>query len=167
MNVEITRITKEQEETFLNFYNLYLYDLSVYTGEDPKENGEFDPANTYLYLERDELYPYFIINEGIPIGFVLICSPPFVSEEVNYTIQELFLLKKYRGKNLAYQAIETVLGKHKGTFSISQLEENKPAVRFWKKYYQEHNISFNEEQENIPIEGLEGLHKLITQTFEN
>lgn len=27
LNIEITRITKEQKETFLNLYNLYLYEF--------------------------------------------------------------------------------------------------------------------------------------------
>jgi hypothetical protein len=38
-------------------------------------------------------------------------------------------------------------------------------VRFWKKYYEEHNIDFFEERETIEIDGI-GLQKVISQTFE-
>lgn len=41
-----------------------------------------------------------------------------------------------------------------------------PAVSFWRKFYQEHNLKYSERQENIEIEGLEGLHKVITQSIE-
>lgn len=167
MAIEITRITKDQRDTFLNLYNLYLYDLSEYTAEDPEENGKFDPTNTYLYLERDELHPFFIRYLDKPIGFILVCSPPFVPEGVDYTIQELFLLKKYRGNNIASKGIEKVLDQFKGKFSIGQLEANKPAISFWKKYYQKHNIDFIEVRESIEIDGLEGLQKTVSQSFEN
>ncbi|WP_172251427.1 GNAT family N-acetyltransferase [Saccharibacillus deserti] len=166
MDVEIGRISKDQKDKFLNLYNLYLYDLSQYTGEDPQENGQFDPTNTYLYLERDELYPFFIKYEEKTVGFILVCSPPFVAGGVDYTIQELFLLRKYRGLNIASKGVAKVLGQFKGKISISQLEANKPAVYFWRKYYREHNLKYTEDQECIEINGLEGLHKVITQTIE-
>lgn len=121
MNIEITRINKEQKDKFLNLYNLYLYDLSQYTGEDPKENGKFDSTNTYLYLERDELHPFFIMYEEKTIEFILICSPPFVSERADYIVQELFLLKKYRGMNIASKGIEKVLVQFTGKISLVSL----------------------------------------------
>lgn len=167
MNVDIVKISKEHKNKFLSLYNLYLYDLSQYTGEDTQENGQYDPTNTYLYLERDELHPFFIEYEGKTVGFILICSPPFVPEGVDYTIQELFLLKKYRGKNIASICVSKVLERFEGNISISQLEENKPAVHFWKTYYREHNLNYTEVHDSIQLDGLDGWHKVLTQTFEN
>jgi len=167
MNVDLKRIQLDQKEKFLNLYNLYLYDLSQYTGEDPQDNGVFDPTNTYLYLEREELFPFFLQYEDKTIGIILICSPPFVPAGIDYTVQELFLLKKYRGMNIASKAVAKVLTHFEGKFSISQLEANKPAVNFWKKYYQEYNINIVEEERSSEIDGLEGVHKILTQTFEN
>jgi len=86
LNIEITRIARDQKETFLNLYNLYLYDLSEFTLEDPTNSGAFDPTNTCLYLEKDELHPYFIVNDSKIIGFILVCAPPFVPEDVDYTL---------------------------------------------------------------------------------
>ncbi|PZD97257.1 GNAT family N-acetyltransferase [Paenibacillus sambharensis] len=167
MHLEIVRINKGQMDKLLNLYNLYLYDLSQYTGEDPQENGVFDPTNTYLYLEREELHPFFIIYDGKAVGFVLVCSPPYTAPGIDYAVQELFLLKKYRGKNLASQAITKIFDQFKGKISISQLELNTPAVSFWRKYYQEHNLIYSEEQESIVIDGLEGQHTVITQIVDN
>ncbi|MFC7681727.1 GNAT family N-acetyltransferase [Paenibacillus sp. GCM10028914] len=165
MNIQITRINQEQQELFLNLYNLYLYDLSEFTGDEPKDNGNFDPTNTYLYLERQELHPYFIKTNEKVIGFILVCSPPFVIEEVDYTIQELFLLKKYRGRNIAARAVELVISKLDGTVRVEQLKINKSAVRFWKKFFEHHNIGFTEMEESIEIEGLEGQHTIVSQEF--
>ncbi|MDM5279170.1 hypothetical protein QUF95_17360 [Paenibacillus silvae] len=84
MDIEITKITKDQADTFLNLYNLYLYDLSEYTCEDPKDDGKFDPTNTYLYLERDELHPFFVMNLGKPIGFLRLFQKELILQYRNY-----------------------------------------------------------------------------------
>lgn len=56
MNIEIKRIMKEQKETFLNLYNLYLYDLSEFTLDDPINNGVFDPTFPYLFRKLQVLH---------------------------------------------------------------------------------------------------------------
>ncbi|WP_339303394.1 GNAT family N-acetyltransferase [Paenibacillus sp. FSL R5-0519] len=165
MNVQITRILAEQKELFLNLFNLYLYDLSEYSGEDLLEEGKYDPTNTYLYLERDELHPFFIQYEGKVIGFVLACSPPYVPEDVDYTVQELFLVKKYRGQGLAAQAVDLVLAQFQGRFKVEQLANNAAAVSFWKKYYEQHQIEYTESEYNIEIDNITGSHRILSQTF--
>ncbi|MFX3647837.1 MAG: GNAT family N-acetyltransferase [Paenibacillus sp.] len=165
MNVEITRILAEQKELFLNLFNLYLYDLSEFSGEDLLEEGTYDPTNTYLYLERDELHPFLIQYDGKVIGFVLVCSPPYVPEEVDYTVQELFLVKKYRGQGLAAQAVDSVFAQFQGRFKVEQLANNAAAVSFWKKYYEQHQIEYTESEYNIEIDNITGSHRILSQTF--
>jgi len=166
MNIEITQINKDQKELFLNLYNFYLYDLSEYTGDDLRDEGMFDSTNTYLDLERSELFPYFIKKNDKIIGFVLVCSPPFVDENIDYAIQELFVFRKYRGKNIAKQAVELVLGTLEGIIRVEQLKVNHSAIRFWNKFYKEHSIfKLSEREESIAIEGLEGIHTIIKQEF--
>ncbi|SDL82393.1 Predicted acetyltransferase [Paenibacillus sp. OK060] len=165
MNVQITRIDKSQKELFLNLYNLYLYDLSEFSGEDLLKEGKFDPTNTYLYLERAELHPFFILDEGKVIGFVLVCSPPYVDEDIDFTVQELFLVKKYRGQGLAAQAVDLVFAQFQGRFKVEQLANNRSAVSFWKKYYEQHHIEYVESEYSIEIENIAGSHRILSQTF--
>jgi predicted acetyltransferase len=165
MNVQITRIDNSQKELFLNLYNLYLYDLSEFSGEDLLEEGKYDPTNTYLYLERSELHPFFIHYEGKVIGFVLVCSPPYVDEDVDFTIQELFLVKKFRGQGLAAQAVDLVFAQFQGRFRVEQLANNQSAVSFWKKYYEQHHIEYVESEYSIEIENIAGSHRILSQTF--
>ncbi|WP_419891640.1 GNAT family N-acetyltransferase [Paenibacillus xylanexedens] len=165
MNVQITSILAEQKELFLDLYNLYLYDLSEFSGEDLLEEGKYDPTNTYLYLERDELHPFLIQYEGKVIGFVLVCSPPYVPEGVDYTVQELFLVKKYRGQGLAAQAVDLVFAQFEGTFKVEQLASNAAAVSFWKKYYEQHQIEYTESAYHIEIDNIAGSHRILSQTF--
>ncbi|WP_340019752.1 GNAT family N-acetyltransferase [Paenibacillus sp. FSL H7-0940] len=165
MDVQITSILAEQKELFFNLYNLYLYDLSEFSGEDLLEEGKYDPTNTYLYLERDELHPFLIQYEGKVIGFVLVCSPPYVPEGVDYTVQELFLVKKYRGQGLATQTVDLVFAQFEGTFKVEQFANNATAVSFWKKYYEQHQIEYTESEYNIEIDNITGIHQILSQTF--
>ncbi|OPG98788.1 GNAT family N-acetyltransferase [Chryseobacterium mucoviscidosis] len=165
MSLQITRIDNSQKELFLNLYNLYLYDLSEFSGEDLLEEGKYDPTNTYLYLERAELHPFFIQYEGKVIGFVLVCSPPYVDDDVDYTVQELFLVKKYRGQGLAAQAVDLVFEQFQGRFKVEQLANNQSAVSFWKKYYNQQHIEYVESEYSIVIDNIAGSHRILSQTF--
>ncbi|WP_040952739.1 GNAT family N-acetyltransferase [Gorillibacterium massiliense] len=166
MKIQVIRMKREDQEKFLNLYNLYLYDLSEYNGDELKEDGKFDPTNTYLYLERDELQPFFIIKDDKVVGFILICSAPFVSDGIDYSIQELFVLKKYRGNQIAGKAVELVLEKLEGKIRVEQLKANKAAVHFWKKFYNQTDIKYSEGEEVVEIEGLEGKHIIVFQEFK-
>ncbi|RRJ65237.1 GNAT family N-acetyltransferase [Paenibacillus oralis] len=165
MDVSISEILPEHKELFLNLYNLYLYDLSEYTGEDPAEDGRFDTSNNDLYLERKELFPYFIHYSGKMVGFVLVCAPPFVPDGIDYTVQELFLLKKYRGRQVAQTAVAEVMGRLSGRVRVEQLKNNAAAVAFWRSFYKRHSIIYTETAESVEIEGLPGVHELLAQTF--
>lgn len=165
MSFRLARINPEQREEFLNLYNLYLYDLSPFNGDEMRDDGTFDPTNTYLYLERDELHPFFIRYEERTVGFILVTSKPFVDEGVDYSIQELFVLKKYRGMNLASLAVEQVLATFKGRFRVAELKNNAAAVRFWNKFYKDHNIRYTENEETIELERLEGKLQIVYQDF--
>ncbi|BFH68954.1 MAG: GNAT family N-acetyltransferase [Paenibacillus dendritiformis] len=165
MSLRIVEIYPDRKETFLNLYNLYLYELSAYTGEDIQADGTFEWNDTHLYFERNELHPYFITYDDRLAGFILVCSPPFVPKGIDYTIQELFVLKKYRGKNLASEAVIEVLNRFPGSYSVEQLKNNIAAVRFWKKFYKEQKIDFLEREDSIELEGLPGTYELLSQTF--
>ncbi|RCX21428.1 putative acetyltransferase [Fontibacillus phaseoli] len=165
MNLQLSEIGVSEKELFFNLYNLYLYELSSYTGEDVREDGKFDLGNTHLYLEKQALIPYLIRADEQIAGFVLICSPPYTPNEEEYSIQELFLLKKFRGRNLAAETVSQVFHLHPGTYHVEQLENNFAAVRFWKKLYANLKISFVEERTSVTIDGLPGEHGIVSQRF--
>ncbi|WP_242069722.1 hypothetical protein [Paenibacillus dendritiformis] len=74
-------------------------------------------------------------------------------------------MKKYRGKNLASEAVHAVLNRLPGSYSVEQLKNNIAAVRFWKKFYKEQKIDFREREDSIELEGLPGTYEMLSQTF--
>ncbi|MBT2644896.1 hypothetical protein J7I80_22000 [Bacillus sp. ISL-41] len=62
-------------------------------------------------------------------------------------INDFFILNPYRGIGVAKASVSEIFSQNKGSYYISQLVQNKPAVRFWNKIYQQHGIGFEEHKE--------------------
>ncbi|MEI4802499.1 GNAT family N-acetyltransferase [Bacillus sp. FJAT-51639] len=160
MNIALEIVSTEQLEILKNFYALYLHDLSEFSPTlHPNENGFFEFDAFELICNRDELSPYFITYERKYVGFLLFAKTPFTAPETDFCINDLFLLKAYRGKNIADQAILELLKQNKGTYYVMQLKSNKTAIHFWEKFYQKNGIQYQ------AAEKMDGDDLCLTQTF--
>ncbi|OMF94774.1 GNAT family N-acetyltransferase [Paenibacillus sp. FSL R7-0337] len=133
MKATIQQITDTNKEQFENLFNYYLYELSAYSQEDIGAEGTFEMEDISPYYRDERLYPYFItFNEKI-VGFILVTSPPFVAKEVDYSVQELFVLPKYRGTNIAKDAVLQIFKLYSGRYEVGMFKSNVKAVKFWTK----------------------------------
>ena len=133
MKATIQQITHTNKEQFENLFNYYLYELSAYSREDIGTEGTFEMEDISPYYRDGRLYPYFItINEKI-VGFILVTSPPYVAEAVDYSVQELFVLPKYRGTSIAKDAVMQIFKLHSGRYEVGMFKLNLKAVKFWTK----------------------------------
>ncbi|MCI0767831.1 GNAT family N-acetyltransferase [Bacillus sp. TL12] len=89
----------------------------------------------------------------------MLAKSPFTAPETDYCINDFFLLKAYRGKKIANQAILQLLKQYKGTYYVMQLKNNNTAVNFWKKFYQKNGIK------NQEVEKTSDNKLCLTQTF--
>ena len=71
---------------------------------------------------------------------------------MDFGINDLFILNKYKGKGFGRQAVKELFQEKHGKYFVIELVENKPAVLFWKKLYKEFNIKFEEQAELIDEE---------------
>ncbi|GFN33001.1 hypothetical protein PCURB6_32610 [Paenibacillus curdlanolyticus] len=133
MKVTLQQITESNKEQFENLFNYYLYELSPYSREDIGTKGTFEMEDISPYYRDERLYPYYImLNERIA-GFILVTSPPYVAEDVDYSVQELFVLPKYRGTNIAQDAVVQIFKLYPGRYEVGMYKSNIIAVKFWTK----------------------------------
>ncbi|MCM3132721.1 GNAT family N-acetyltransferase [Paenibacillus polysaccharolyticus] len=153
MNVTIQQITDTTKEQFENLFNYYLYELSAYSQEDIGTKGTFEMEDISPYYKDERLYPYFITcNEKI-VGFILVTSPPYVANEVDYSVQELFVLPKYRGSNIAKDAVMQIFKLYPGRYEVGMFKSNLKAVKFWTKLISTLDVSVSVEDGFIEIQG--------------
>ncbi|MBS7429435.1 GNAT family N-acetyltransferase [Virgibacillus sp. 19R1-5] len=100
----------------------------------------------------DGLSPYFIQLGGDIIGFILLLERPFLNKSNDYGINDFFILNKYKGKGLAFQAVEKLFKEKQGQYFVIQVAENRRAIAFWKKVYNRLNIETHERQDIIDDE---------------
>ena len=146
MNIEIKLATQENGFIIKNMYPLYLHEISFLHGNLPNEYGiyEEEPIKTLaeqydeqqIWFEKpEELFPYLIMADGIPAGFCLVGSGPYVPKEVDFYIYETFLLLPFRGKEIGERCVKEIFDKHKGKWMLftHSTDNNKRAQAFWHK----------------------------------
>ena len=118
---------------------LYNYDFSEFSNDDLNEYGYYGYPYIDKYWTEEGRYPFFIRVDGKLAGLVLVRSCcEYNNLERPHNIAEFFVMKKYRHKGVGKLAAIKVFDKYKGSWEISQWDNNIPAQKFWEKVISEY-----------------------------
>lgn len=147
----LLRPAQETEAPILrNLYSLYLHDLSKYTTNiDIGQDGFFHYSDLDLFWGTEGISPYFIKSGNDIIGFLLLLERPFLKKENDFSINDIFILNKYRGKGFGRKVLEILFEKKRGAYYVIELVGNLPAVSFWKNVFTHFHIEFEEKRELV------------------
>jgi predicted acetyltransferase len=118
---------------------LYFYDFSEMEPEgsaqmDVDAAGRFGP---YPYLDdywREEgRVPLLIEADGKPAGFALINRHSHFGGFVERNMGEFFVLRKYRRRGVASEAVRQVLAAYPGRWEVAVVARNAAAQSFWPR----------------------------------
>ena len=148
MGLEIVEATKNDSEVLENLMSLYLQDMSEFANFiKPDADGSYKYQNLHYYWEKEGLSAYFIRIDSETAGFILSNRPPFVPEDCEISIQEFFILKKFRSKGFGREAALKFLDRFPGKYFVAQLRKNRPAIEFWHSIYKIRGLDYNEREE--------------------
>jgi len=146
MEIKVQLANENNQNIIKNLYPLYLYDLSEIYGNVPNEFGIFEDGPIKTLEEQYDvqnvwfqkpglLYPHIIFVDEMPAGFALVATGEYAPNEIDNFMFEFFLLRPYRGKNIAEIAATQVFDKFKGKWELytNQTETNKKGQSFWSK----------------------------------
>jgi predicted acetyltransferase len=147
MRVELMPSTSETAHQILNLYPLYLHDLSEFSGELPNRHGIYEPENsvrtlaeqsslayqTVWWQKPNVLFPFLVTTEGTPIGFAMLSTPPFTEPDVDFKIQEFFIVRSCRNKGVGERAAIELFGRFSGRWEAAVLPGNEKARNFWSR----------------------------------
>jgi aminoglycoside 6'-N-acetyltransferase I len=159
MNIEVILTDKEKAYIINNIYPIYLHDLSEHYGNLPNKHGVYEDSDEYkTLLEQNEvfniwwekphcLYPFLILADEIPAGFIFVSKPPYASPKTDYYVAEFFLLRPFRGKGIGSYAAESVFNMFRGKWELftNPLEKNLRGQKFWRKTVSEYTKGAYEE----------------------
>lgn len=141
MKVDLIRASTEEKSIVQNLYPLYLHDLSEFIDDiDINEKGLFNIRFLDLFWQNDSLFAFLIRVDNKLAGFTLLSTPPYTSMEVDYLVNEFFVLKKYRRRGVGRLAAFELLNKFQGRWEIYESPTNKLAQVFWRKIIREYTL---------------------------
>lgn len=153
--IKLERTSESSSELLKNLYSMYLHDLSSYTSSlQINSQGIFEFDGFDFFWKKEGIQPYFIMYDEKIVGFLLLLSASFTKDRIDYSINDFFILKGYRGKEVARRAVEACFKECKGIYYISQLKANKQAVSFWRKTYQILNLAYKEYEDVVDDEAV-------------
>ena len=147
LKIDVKLTDKRNAYIIKNLYPLYLYDLSKHYNRLPNVHGIYEDSDNCQTLEEQVaiqniwwekpniLFPYLILVDDIPAGFVLIASPPHCNKGIDFFVNEFFLIQSLRGQGIAEHAAKIVFEQLNGNWELftNPLDKNIVGQKFWRK----------------------------------
>jgi predicted acetyltransferase len=114
---------------------LYLYDLSEFTGSALDVDGRFAYQYLDAYWSEPGRRAFLARISGRPGGFALVNEHSVLSPEASgvRTIAEFFVLRPFRRVGLGSALALDVFRRFPGRWEVRQEHANEPAQFFWRK----------------------------------
>lgn len=111
----------------------YYYELHTHSklASFTYHNGRYDKMAYFdNYWAEDNRFPYLIYHDNIPVGFILVHDIT-VNPNIDWKLSELFVMAPFQKQGIARAVVDEAINKHPGTFEVSVLKDNSPALQFW------------------------------------
>ncbi len=113
-----------------NLGRFYVYDLAAFAGWRCPPDGLYECRDLSSYWGPDGL-PFVIRVDGDLAGFALVDRR--VGPAVDFAMGEFFVLRQFRRQGVGRQAAHAVFDRLPGSWEVSQILENHPAIAFWRQ----------------------------------
>jgi predicted acetyltransferase len=133
MDILIESVSLLEKEVLGNLMEKYGYEFSQYESTDVDNNGLYGYKDLEKYITKENGDAYFIkVNDKLA-GFVMVNDHMDTHIEVKYSIEEFFVMYKYKKLGIGTYVIKYIFNKYKGKWQITYAQKNKPANNFWNK----------------------------------
>ncbi|WP_152396930.1 GNAT family N-acetyltransferase [Paenibacillus guangzhouensis] len=137
--LEISAIPYEDKTLLHQLIQFYRYDSSEFDGHALTSHGLY----LYKYLDHQwtdnyrrplifrvdrELAGFALVALGVPKEFVKLSEA-----ELTNTINDFFIMRKFRGQGYGRQAACAIFDQFPGAWEVRQTAANIPANRFWNR----------------------------------
>ena len=139
--IEATPVEGERDlDALRRLYPLYLHDLSGFTDHYTlDEDARWQPYYLDDWLARPATHSLLIRVDGARAGFALVAEQPFpfMPAEVDFHLAEFFVATPYRRRGVGRAGALSALRAFSGSWNLSVVERNLPALAFWRSVLEE------------------------------
>ncbi|VEG89597.1 GNAT family N-acetyltransferase [Legionella spiritensis] len=126
---------QDQKEILGNLIQFYYYDLSSASKliDIAFHDGRYQDMPYFEnYWTEEQRYPYLIYKNDVAVGFALVHTLT-VNEALDWKLAEFFVIKPFSDRGIGQNVFHQLLSLHPGSWEVSILKDNEPAISFWKK----------------------------------
>jgi len=130
-NLTISKLGPENEVLLRNLYEHYIHDMSEWLPLDTRADGSYSFDTAMLWREGYEVY---LAREGeLIVGFAITGTAAEWSAAAGaHDVHEFFILRRFRRTGAGKQLAEHIFNLYPGGWVVRVLENNLPAVPFWR-----------------------------------
>jgi len=137
IDVTLHRGQPSQREALANLAQLYIHDFTDFLRParlDVDEAGRFaDEMHLEDFWTKPDHSVWFIRADDKLAGFALLNRKAQSGKPVDHNMAQFFVMRPYRGLDVAGRAVEQILNVHPGQWEVAIMEQNTPALHFWPK----------------------------------
>ena len=133
MEIKLEKVKIEEREILNNLLEYYQYDFNIFYDDDLNKNGRFEFIKTDKYFNKLGNQAFFVMVDEKYAGFILI-SNDTVYEKNAWSIEEFWIMPKYRKGMFCFQVLKKLVNKIKGKIEFIVLKENKrwlKTLNYW------------------------------------
>lgn len=105
--------------------------MTKYYPNNMDEHGNYHYEYFDAYFTEAERKAFFIYDDGIMVGFVMLNPYSAIGHHPDYTIAEFTIFPSYRRNHHAIDAVHLILSSYHGTWEIKYNEKNVGAKGLW------------------------------------
>ncbi|MCJ8014545.1 GNAT family N-acetyltransferase [Paenibacillus sp. KQZ6P-2] len=178
MNITVKLCSEADKQIIYNMYPLYLYDLAEIRRVLPNTYGVFEDTDDFRTLQEQQslfdiwwqkeniLYPYLIRADGLPAGFGLVATPPYLVDDSEYMLNEFFVMRPFRNQGIGEKAAAALFNRFPGRWMLftTPTSDNERTQRFWRKTLGNYSLDhYHERDEDLPHFGMMKVFRFKSQ----
>ena len=153
--LSLKKVQNKDRDLLWNINQKYLYEMTNFYDDPMDENGNYHYGYFDEYFSDPKRKAYFICNDGVLVGFAMLCPYSNIEQDPDYTMAEFTIFPSFRRKHLALDAAKMILARHPGKWEIKYNEKNRGAKSLWHTVaepYEPEMYHLNEEETVLSFE---------------
>ena len=129
--LSLKKVQNKDRDLLWNINQKYLYEMTNFYDDPMDENGNYHYGYFDEYFSDPKRKAYFICNDGVLVGFAMLCPYSNIEQDSDYTMAEFTIFPSFRRRHLALDAAKMILARHPGKWEIKYNEKNRGAKNLW------------------------------------
>jgi predicted acetyltransferase len=147
MQVDITQASRDDLPLLAALAELYVYDFTEFTGEDPGDDGRFPSDWVARIFEEPDHYAFIARADGKLAGFALIRrGSEFGDGTTPWNMAEFFIMRKHRRSGVGRTLAFAMFDRFRGPWQVHEIAKNAPAQAFWRRIIGDYTKGIFEER---------------------